>query len=125
MHSALRPVSVINPVKMEQGRGRSSATQPHKESGRGGDAKDIHALLCRRRLSIRSSVGAQYLKTKYYESKFAPQWRETERGRVEGSTMQSLMMVKAVQKFHDKINALGSASDRSLEQIRRNRLARE
>ena len=26
----------------------------------------------------------------------------------DGSTMQSLMMVKAVQKFHDKINALNS-----------------
>ena len=26
----------------------------------------------------------------------------------EGSTMRSLMMVKAVQKFHDKINALSS-----------------
>ena len=28
--------------------------------------------------------------------------------REEGSTMPSLMMVKAVQKFHDKINALSS-----------------
>ena len=28
--------------------------------------------------------------------------------REEGSTMRSLMMVKAVQKFHDKINALSS-----------------
>ena len=27
-----------------------------------------------------SAAAAQYLKTKYYESKFAPQWRETERG---------------------------------------------
>ena len=63
MHSTLRPVFVINPVKMEQGGGSDRAEHiggkfhplplnltPH--SGRnpsGGDVKDIHALLCRQR----------------------------------------------------------------------------
>ena len=60
-----------------------------------------------------AAAAAQYLKTKYYESKFAPQWNpkgnekgpngRREGGRV-GRTAQCLM-VKAVQKFHDKINA--------------------
>ena len=46
----------------------------------------------------------------------------------DGSTMQSLMMVKAVQKFHDKINALSSlgpigGADRE-EEIGQSRAAR-
>ena len=76
MHLALRPVSVINPVKMERGRGRSTATQPHKESGKA--MRKIYMPFCVG-CSL-SAAAAQYLKTKYYESKFAPQWRETERG---------------------------------------------
>ena len=48
-----------------------------------------------------------------------PKGERAKRKRRDGSTMPSLMMVKAVQKFHDKINALSSASDRSLEQIGR------
>ena len=84
MHWALRPVSVINPVKMEQGRGRTtSATQPHKESGKA--MRKIYMPFCVGSLySAWLSAAAQYLKTKYYESKFAPQWRETERGKGRG-----------------------------------------
>ena len=58
MHFALRPVFVINPVKMGQGgrSGRSigeippTSTQPCIMTLKGirGDVKDIHALLCRR-----------------------------------------------------------------------------
>ena len=75
MHWASRPVSVINPVKMEQGRGRSTATQPHKESGKA--MRKIYMPFC----VGCSAAAAQYLKKKYYESKFVPQWRETERGK--------------------------------------------
>ena len=64
---------------MEQGRGRSSATQPHKESGKA--MRKIYMPFC---VGCSAAAAAQYLKTKYYESKFAPQWRETERGKGRG-----------------------------------------
>ena len=70
------------------------ATQPHKESGKA--MRKIYMPFCVGSLfSARLlAAAAQYLKTKYYESKFAPQWRETERGtgkgqmEEEGSAMQ-------------------------------------
>ena len=136
-----QPVSVINPVKMnsERGRPRPTAASAARLRGYRGNSAAIHsgdqqlAPLLSKRPSGQAgrrcerypcpfvAAAAQYLKTKYYESKFAPQWSpkgnaDGEGRKERGSTMPPDAdghrgLHKAVQKFHDNKRTLDRPGD--------------